>query len=81
MNLRRQPTLSFNTRRVIVGLWLVISLLSVGNHFLGWGAAAPYTKQVMVLSYVILGVLILTIMPKREDWEEYRRNKSLGRGR
>lgn len=67
--------LSFKQRRLLIGVWLLVSLVSLGNHFFGWGLFGPAAKKVMVVCYVVLGLLMLKWLPRREEWDSYYREK------
>jgi hypothetical protein len=70
-----RSVLSFNQRRVLIGVVLVLSLLSLGNHAFGWGIGAPYSKKIVVLCFVALTILMLLFLPTQREWTEYRIQK------
>ena len=72
--------LSFNQKRILIGVWLLVSLGSLGNHYLEWGLFGNAGKKVMVGCYFVLGLLMLKWLPRRDEWDSYRRAKIDGNG-
>jgi hypothetical protein len=79
MTTLRTTSLSFNQRRAIVGATLVLAILSVGNHILGWGFGAPHSKKIVVASFLLLALICVMFIPTKAEWDRHRaRNGSRG---
>jgi hypothetical protein len=75
MNHYRKSVLSFNQRRIVVAASLTLALLSSGNHLLGWGFGAPYTKKIMGSCFLILAAVVVRLLPTLQELSEHRERK------
>ena len=64
--------LTFNEKRVALGVLLVIALASVANCLLDLNIAGPYGKQVIILCFVAMVLFQHFVGPSLEDVIRYR---------
>jgi hypothetical protein len=71
--------LSFNQRRLAVGVALFVCLACCANYYLLEPGFLPnFKKKLMVLGFAVLGVVVLYIGPTVEEIRRYRELKSGG---
>jgi len=65
--------LSFNQRRLVLGIALLPCLLSSANYyFLKFGFLEPYKKDAILFSYAILALAIRYVAPSLSEIAAYR---------
>jgi hypothetical protein len=67
--------LSFNARRAIVGLAVVLTLLCLINYYFDLGLFGSFDKQALMVSTLVLGYCVLGIGPTVEEIRNYRDRK------
>jgi hypothetical protein len=67
--------LSFNGKRVVLGVWLIECLLCVANYYLNWGVFARFAKQAVIVSFIVLVIVQHFIGPSLSEVREYRDKK------
>jgi uncharacterized membrane protein len=69
--------LSFNSRRIVVGVVMVIALMSLLNYLCSWSFFGELDKKVMIGCYVVLAVVMIRWLPTRVEWDEHRKQKDV----
>ena len=64
--------LSFNGKRVVLGVWLLLCMFFVANYYLDIGVVGRFAKQAVILSFVVLALLQHFVGPSLSDVREYR---------
>lgn len=68
-------TLSFNRKRVVLGIGLLLCLLCVANYYLNFGVFGRFGKQAVIISFIVLAIVQHFIGPTLSEVREYRDNK------
>ena len=66
---------SFNKRRAVLGVFLLLCLLCVVNFYFKLGVFGRFSKQAVIISFVVLAVVQHFIGPTLSEVREYRDNK------
>ena len=64
--------LSFNTKRVLLGIGLLVCLLCVANYFFNLGILGRFGKQAMIVSFIVLVIVQHFMGPTLSEVREYR---------
>ena len=64
--------LSFNGKRVVLGVWLLLCMFFVANYYLDIGVVGRFAKQAVILSFVVLALLQHFVGPSLSEVREYR---------
>jgi hypothetical protein len=64
--------LSFNGKRVVLGVWLLLCMFFVANYYLDIGVVGRFGKQAVILSFVVLALLQHFVGPSLSEVREYR---------
>ena len=67
--------LSFNGKRVVLGMCLLVCLLCLGNLFLHLGVLGRFGKQAVVLSFIVVALVQHYVGPTLSEVREYRDKK------
>ena len=67
--------LSFNGKRVVLGIGLLVCLLCVANYYLNCGFFGQFGKQALIMSFVVLALVQHYIGPTLSEVREYREKK------
>jgi hypothetical protein len=71
--------LSFNGKRVVLGIWLLVCLLCVANYYLNLGVVGRFGKQAVIASFIVLAIVQHFIGPTLSEVREYRdKKRSIG---
>jgi len=68
-------SLSFNTKRTIVGGALTFTLVCLANYWFGFNLFGSFDRKILVVSFAILGVVVLYVGPTVAEIREYRAKK------
>jgi hypothetical protein len=68
--------LSFLGKRILVGVMLLVALFGAANYVLKWHLFGSADKQVLVVCFVVLAIVMLRWLPTRAEWDEYRKKKN-----
>jgi Ni,Fe-hydrogenase I cytochrome b subunit len=66
--------LSFNQKRIGVGVFLALVLFSVINHFAGLGAFGRFSEEAMVAIFVLMFIWLVRVGPTLEEIQVHRQN-------
>jgi hypothetical protein len=64
--------LSFNGKRVVLGVWLLLCMFFVANYYLNLGVVGRFGKQAVILSFVVLALIQHFVGPSLSEVREYR---------
>ena len=64
--------LSFNGKRVVLGVWLLLCMFFVANYYLDIGVVGRFAKQAVILGFVVLALLQHFVGPSLSEVREYR---------
>ena len=64
--------LSFNGKRVVLVVWLLLCMFFVANYYLDIGVVGRFAKQAVILSFVVLALLQHFVGPSLSEVREYR---------
>jgi hypothetical protein len=67
--------LSFNGKRVVLGIGLLLCLLCVANDYLDLGVFGRFGRQATIVSFVVLAVVQHFLGPTLSEVREYRDKK------
>lgn len=67
--------MSFNAKRIVLGVLLFIYVVCLANYYLELGAFGGFAKPAMVISLVILGAVFFVIGPTVREVEEFNSKK------
>jgi hypothetical protein len=67
--------LSFNGKRVVLGIGLLVCLLCVANYYLNLGVFGRFAKQAVIVSFIVLVIVQHYIGPSLSEVREYRDKK------
>jgi hypothetical protein len=73
--------LTFNNKRLIVGVALLPCLFCVVNYYLNFGIFGRFGKQVLVASFIALYLVMQFIGPTVDEVRAYRAARRAGRDR
>ena len=68
-------TLSFNGKRVVLGIGLLACLLCVANYYLNLGVFGRFGKHAVIVSFIVLALVQHYIGPTLSEVREYRDKK------
>jgi hypothetical protein len=64
--------LSFNGKRIVLGIALFICLLCVINYYFNFGIFGRFAKQVMIGGFILLVLIQHFVGPSFTEVQEYR---------
>jgi hypothetical protein len=67
--------LSFNGKRVVLGIWLLECLFCVANYYLNMGVFGRFAKQAVIVSFIVLVIVQHFMGPSLSEVREYRDKK------
>jgi hypothetical protein len=67
--------LSFNGKRVVLGIGLLVCLLCVANYYLNFGVFGRFGKQAVIVSFIVLVVVQHFVGPTLSEVRDYRDKK------
>jgi len=67
---------TFQRKRIIVGVALIVSLAFVANYYLDLGAFGSSSKKVMIASFAMLALVMHYFGPSIQETREYRDRRS-----
>jgi hypothetical protein len=67
--------LSFNSKRIVLGIGLLICLFCVANYYLNLGVLGRFAKQAAIASFIVLVIVQHFIGPSLSEVREYRDKK------
>jgi hypothetical protein len=71
--------LSFNQRRIAVGLALLLCLLFTSNYLIDPGFLPQIKKRLMVIAFVVLAIAIFFVGPTIDEMHQHRKLQRRGR--
>ena len=67
--------LSFNSKRIVLGVGLLACLLCVANYYLNFGVFGRFAKQAMIVSFIVLVLVQHYMGPTLTEVQEHRDRK------
>jgi hypothetical protein len=67
--------LSFNGKRVVLGMCLLVCLLCIANLFLDLGVFGRFGKQAVVFAFIVVALVQHYVGPTLGEVREYRDKK------
>lgn len=67
--------ISFNNKRVFLGISLLVCLLCVANYYMNLGIFGRFAKHAVIVSFILLVVVQHFIGPALSEVQECRDNK------
>jgi hypothetical protein len=71
--------LSFNGKRIVIGIAVVLCLLCIANNYLNVGVFGRFGKQAMTTSFIVLALALRFFMPTAQQFQEYQDGKRIAR--
>lgn len=71
----RLGTFSFNMRRVFVGCALVPCIVTVADHYLGWGLFGRFGRGAIAASFILLFLVMRYLGPTVQEVRDYRSSR------
>jgi hypothetical protein len=71
--------LSFNGKRVVIGIAVVLCLLCIANNYLNVDVFGRFGKQAMTTSFIVLALALRFFMPTPQEFQEYQDGKRIAR--
>ena len=68
--------ISFNGKRAIAGVALAIILLCLANHYFGFNLIGRFSKDALLLSFILLAISIFYVGPTLSEQQDYRDRKN-----
>ena len=72
LRLRMGAALSFNQKRVCLGIGLFVAVVCCANYEFGWFLSPVNAKRIMVVSFVILVLFQHFVGPTFQEVQDYR---------
>jgi hypothetical protein len=69
------PKLSFNGKRVVAGLGLLLCLLCLANFYLNFGFFGRFGKDAIIVSFILLALVLRYLGPTLHEIQEYQDHK------
>jgi hypothetical protein len=64
--------LSFNQKRVAVGIFIIAALICLANRLFSLSLFGDYGKQASIISFLMLGVVMRYFGPTMKELEEHQ---------
>jgi uncharacterized membrane-anchored protein len=67
--------MSFNNKRAVLGVGLLVCLLCVANYYLNLGIFVRFSKQAVIVGFIVLLLVQHYVGPTLTEVREYRDKK------